>query len=170
MQNKSPGVVTIRSQHHLFSVGKRKYVNCIWTPSNSYSCIQFHDHLQRIMRQNRIYLSLQLILGLHFHHRLFFLFFSLHSFFPPSPFSQHHLEEAQDCLKVSSRKNIWLRDSLDVFWWYRKCPCIPASLELCFRCWYNSIPKLWNDYPLTRTHKQKKEKYSSQPPPAPALL
>lgn len=69
----------MRIPHHLLSLGREEicglHLNTQRTVGLTYSSTQFYEHLQRTIRQNRIYLFLQPVLGLLYfqvHHRLFF--------------------------------------------------------------------------------------------------
>lgn len=128
MWNNSLGIVTIIMQHHRLSLGREEicglYLNTLRTVGLTYSYVQFHEDLQRIIRQNRIYLFLQPVQD-------YFIIFFFTSLGTDPRLLEHelwytHLVERQfRCVLV-----------------IQKMPLYMCTFELCYRCWYKSIPKL----------------------------
>lgn len=121
--HNSLGIGTVRIHHCLFSLVRDKipgwHLNTLRTAGLTYSCIQFYKHLQR-KRQNRIC--------------LFFTACSRSSMFSSSSqatsFSVTLFGTDPRLLEHGfQHRHFWLRDNLDMFWWYRKCPCICVSLN-----------------------------------------
>lgn len=154
--HNSLGIGTAGIHHCLFSLVREEipewHLNTLRTAGPTYPCIQFYDQLQRI-RQNRIYLLfITCSRSSMFSSSSQTTSFSLTLFGTDPKLPEHEFWH----------RHFWLRDNLDVFGWYRKCPCICVSLN------YNTdvgtilSPSSKMIAHLHRLTNTEKEKYSSQ--------